>query len=201
GQPAGGSGYPVLPPSAGDRGGYRSGSGGQESGGQPGPGTDAAAPVAAGQLAGSGGQGAGTGGAGTAGPGLGRPGKVSSSIRWSGAGSLDELVRVLPGGISSAGERLPTQLHIEQRSHSHDQYQPATDHPAQPGRSVAQLHELVDQPLPLDEGRSQHAADYPAGVHILSGQPGGEGEQDQTGQADFKGVGFHLDSSGQDIEQ
>src|SRR5690606_29364341 len=133
GQPAGGSGYPVLPPSAGDRGRYRSGSGGQESGGQPGPGTDAAAPVAADQLAGSGGQGAGTGGTGTAGPGLGRPGKVSSSIRWSGSGSLDELVLVLPGGA-----RHYTQLHIEQRSHSHDQYQPATDHPAQPGRSVAQ---------------------------------------------------------------
>src|SRR5690606_41408781 len=86
GQPAGGSGYPVLPPSAGDRGGYRSGSGGEESGGQPGPGTDAAAPVAGDQLAASGGQGAGTGGTGTAGQGLGSPRKVSRALRCSDSG-------------------------------------------------------------------------------------------------------------------
>src|SRR5690606_9997068 len=98
GQPAGGSGYPVLPPSAGDRGRYRSGSGSQESGGQPGPGTDAAAPVAADQLAGSGGQGAGTGGTGTAGPGLGRPGKVTtSSIRWLGSGCWTSRCASFPG--------------------------------------------------------------------------------------------------------
>src|SRR5690606_23607294 len=101
GQPAGGSGYPVLPPSAGDRGGYRSGSGSQESGGQPGPGTDAAAPVAADQLAGSGGQGAGTGGTGTAGPGLGAQGKSAARSGGRALARWTSWCSSFPAGISA----------------------------------------------------------------------------------------------------